>query len=179
MKVISVATREVTVNRVDNVDLRKVQERPVINLSLVLADPTRVYKQGETVELIGVLQHLSISRGEGKHNNSKLRLIYPTWLSFVSGSDTCRTNYTSGSAQDCEVVINHRGTPDIIFKDGIMFSDIISINLTLSVDPNDEMTKGKGDVHSMVVGYVLCKHFYSYSWPSTDEQCGPFSGAKV
>ena len=178
-QVISVANREVTVNRVSSLAERKVSERPVISLSLVQPEPSRVYKQGETVEMIGVLQHLDISHGEGRHNNTKLRLIYPDWLSYVDGSDTCKTNYTSGSAQDCQVVINHRGTPDIMFSEGIMFSDVISINLTLSVDPNDEMEKGKGDVHSMVVGYVLCQHSTFHGWPSSNEQCGPFSGMKV
>ena len=76
-------------------------------------------------------------------------------------------------------MINSRGTPDIVFDDGIMFPDIISINFTLTVDPDGNMEKGKGDVDSMVVGYVLCRHSYFHSWPDSTEQCGPFSGVKV
>ena len=69
------------------------------------------------------------------------------------------------------------GSPDIIFDDGIMFPDIISVNFTLTV--NENMGVGKGEVHSMVVGYLLCKHSYFHSWPDNTEQCGPFSGVKV
>ena len=60
-----------------------------------------------------------------------------------------------------------------------MFPDMISINFTLTVDPDDKMEKGKGDVDSMVVGYVLCKHSYFHNWPDNTEQCGPFSGVKL
>ena len=74
-------------------------------------------------------------------------------------------------------MINSRGSPDIIFDDGIMFPDIIGLNFTLTV--NENMDKGKGDLDSMVVGYVLCKHSYFQSWPDNLEQCGPFSGVKV
>ena len=126
----------------------------------------------------------------------QLRIIYPSWLSFVSSSDTCMTNYTTGNTEDCtvawleddreennlnishsQIVINSRGSPDIIFDDGIMFPDIISINFTLTV--NEDLEAGKGDLDSMVVGYVLCKHSYFQSWPDNIEQCGPFSGVKV
>ena len=48
----------------------------------VLLQETKVYQQGEKVAVRGVLQHLDISRGEGRHNNTKLRIIYPSWLSF-------------------------------------------------------------------------------------------------
>ena len=57
-----------------------------------------------------------------------------------------------------------------------MFPDIISLNFTLTVVDIEE---GKGEVHSMVVGYVLCKHSYFELWPDNIEQCGPFSGVKV
>ena len=66
-----------------------------------------------------------------------------------------------------------------MFDDGIMFPDIISLNFTLTVDPDGNMEKGKGDVDSMVVGYVLCRHSYFHNWPANTEQCGPFSGVKL
>ena len=72
-------------------------------------------------------------------------------------------------------MINRQGSPDIIFDGGIMFPDIISVNFTLSVV---EIEEGKGEVHSMVVGYVLCMHSYFLGWPENTEQCGPFSGVK-
>ena len=58
-----------------------------------------------------------------------------------------------------------------------MFPDIISLNFTLTV--NENMESGQGDLDSMVVGYVLCKHSYFQSWPDNLEQCGPFSGVKL
>ena len=61
-----------------------------------------MYQQGERVTVRGVLQHLDISHGEGRQNNTRLRIIYPSWLSWSSTSDTCKTNYTSGS-EDCKV----------------------------------------------------------------------------
>ena len=70
---------------------------------------------------------------------------------------------------------NRQGSPDIILDGGIMFPDIISVNFTLSVVNIEE---GKGEVHSMVGGYVLCKHSYFLGWPDDMEQCGPFSGVK-
>ena len=61
-----------------------------------------MYGQGDQVEVRGVVQHLDISRGEAGHNQTRLRIIYPSWLSWLSTSDTCKTNYTSGS-DDCKV----------------------------------------------------------------------------
>ena len=116
-----------------------------------------------------------------------------------SESDTCKIN-SSGSSEDCKVasledhqrererertnkisifppqiVKNRQGSPDIILDGGIMFPDIISINFSVSVT---EIEDGKGEVHSMVVGYLLCKHSYFQKWPENIEQCGPFSGVK-
>ena len=71
---------------------------------------------------------------------------------------------------------NRQGSPDIILDGGIMFPDIISINFSVSVT---EIEDGKGEVHSMVVGYLLCKHSYFQKWPENIEQCGPFSGVKA
>ena len=62
-----------------------------------------MYQEGEQLEVRGVLQHLHISHGEARQNNTRLRIIYPSWLSWLSGSDTCKTNSTSGSAEDCQV----------------------------------------------------------------------------
>ena len=62
-----------------------------------------MYQQGEKVTVRGVLQHLDISHGEGRQNNTRLRIIYPSWLSFVPGTDTCKTNSSSGSPEDCQV----------------------------------------------------------------------------
>ena len=57
-----------------------------------------------------------------------------------------------------------------------MFPDIISLNFSLTVV---EIEPGKGEVHSMVVGYILCQHSDFLGWPVSLEQCGPFSGVKI
>ena len=48
----------------------------------MLLQENRVYQQGEKVEVRGVLQHLDISHGEPRENNTKLRIIYPAWLRY-------------------------------------------------------------------------------------------------
>ena len=72
-------------------------------LTQIVPQESKVYQQGEKVEVRGLLQHLHISHGEARQNNTRLRIIYPSWLSWVSGSDTCKTNSTSGSSEDCQV----------------------------------------------------------------------------
>ena len=56
------------------------------------------------------------------------------------------------------------------------FSDILSFNMTFSVDPNDVLPKGKGDVPSMVVAYATCLPSEYAGWGTQEELCGPFKG---
>ena len=51
-------------------------------LTLIGIQESKVYQKGEKVEVKGVVRHLDISHGEAGHNNTKLRIIYPSWLSF-------------------------------------------------------------------------------------------------
>ena len=38
--------------------------------------------------------------------------------------------------------------------DNFRFTDIVSFNFSLTVDPQDALPRGKGDVHSMVLAYT-------------------------
>ena len=54
-----------------------------VNNEAVLLQESKVYQEGEKLEVRGVLHHLDISHGEGRQNNTKLRIIYPSWLAYV------------------------------------------------------------------------------------------------
>ena len=91
-------------------------------------------------------------------------MVIPYWISFVENVDTCKWNFTAdGSEGDCAVwidpnMVNNKVTfllnnPEENI-DNFRFSDIVSFNFSLTVDPLDALPKGKGDVHSMVLGYT-------------------------
>ena len=55
------------------------------------------------------------------------------------------------------------------------FPDIVSFNFTLTIDPQDIIPRGKGDVHSMVVAYTSCTYF----GVTSEELCGPYRGTFI
>ena len=56
--------------------------------------------------------------------------------------------------------------------DRFSFPDILSFKMTFTVDPDDNLPRGKGDMPSMIVAYPSC---VPTNW-KTEEMCGPFKG---
>ena len=111
------------------------------------------------------------------------RFIIPEWLSFDQNKDTCKWNFTStGEAGDCQMGFNDTSSTPFYIElqtqnfSMFRFSDILSFNMTFSVDPNDVLPKGKGDVPSMVVAYATCLPSEYAGWGTQEELCGPFKG---
>ena len=71
-----------------------------------------------------------------------------------------------------QVVVNDNSEvsiTDFEFVGGILFPDIISLNFTLSVDPEKERPVGSGDAQTAIgTIHILRKHFYStkHNFPS-------------
>ena len=64
---------------------------------------------------------------------------------------------------------------DFEFVGGILFPDIISLNFTLSVDPEKERPVGSGDAQTAIVMHPICIQSVFQSWPadtSTYVGCG-------
>lgn len=112
------------------------------------------------------------------------RFILPYWISFDQLTDTCSWNFTSsGEPESC-----HTSDPDFhplgfnidLYKvRPIRFPDIVSFNFTVSIDPDDKLPRGKGDVHSAAVGYVACVPRQDSYWGGSETYCGPFKGIQM
>ena len=77
-----------------------------------------------------------------------------------------------------QVVVNDNSEvsiTDFEFVGGILFPDIISLNFTLSVDPEKERPVGSGDAQTAIVMHPICIQSVFQSWPadtSTYVGCG-------
>ena len=77
-----------------------------------------------------------------------------------------------------QVVVNENAEvsiTDFEFVGGILFPDIISLNFTLSVDPEKERPVGSGDAQTAIVMHPICIQSVFQSWPadtSTYVGCG-------
>ena len=106
----------------------------------------------------------------------------PEWVSFIENTDVCQWNFTAGgSTEPCHMWTDHsfvtnKVTIQLWNTDHNLtmfrFPDIVSFNFTLTIDPQDIIPRGKGDVHSMVVAYASCTYFGQ----ATEELCGPYRG---
>ena len=58
---------------------------------------------------------------------------------------------------------------DFVFTGGILFPDIISLNFTMSVDPDMERPVGSGEAKTAVVMHPVCIQSVFSDWPIDDE----------
>ena len=105
----------------------------------------------------------------------------PYWIVFDDTVDTCSWNFTdTGESAPCATspadFHPHGFDIDLYNMATVRFSDIISFNFTLSIDPNDTLPRGKGDVHSAAVGYLACDPRKDANWGGSEAYCGPFKG---
>jgi hypothetical protein len=55
---------------------------------------------------------------------------------------------------------------DFEFTGGILFPDIISLNFTLTVDPDQERPVGSGEAASAIVMHPICRQSQFLDWPA-------------
>lgn len=55
---------------------------------------------------------------------------------------------------------------DFEFEGGILFPDIISLNFTMSVDPDKERPVGSGDLTTAIVMHPVCSQPTFHDWPA-------------
>ena len=126
------------------------------------------------------------SMAEGK--TTKIRIIGPKYLDYVSGSDTFTTNYTlDGTANNGvsfvkgpQIDSKLGGVPtDIQFENGIKFADFISINFTMTVDKDKIRPVGSGNQDTAALFHPLCIQNVFESYPADNDttfvSCGSFT----
>ena len=179
---IVVGSYPITVLRAANQLNRKTTERALISMTMEVEEPSREYVSGDQITVSAIIAHSHFSKAEG-HDAVNVRLITPMWLGFDSVVNTCQTNYTENA--ECTVEHPHgdkNSSVTFVFNNGIYYSDIISINFTLTVDPLGKLPFGKGLLDSAIVSQVQCKQSVFHSYPATNETlnvCGAYVHTSV
>ncbi len=119
-----------------------------------------------------IYHHVPLSQAEGFP--ARIRVVTPKYLVFVEGVNTLQSNYTNPTPIAATMVHPaytphtndtsyasgaikwNRGYFDIEFSHGIMYSDYIGINFTLTVDHNGELNVGTGVLNTSVVMSPIC-----------------------
>ena len=155
------------------------KELPLIEMKMEVQDLSREYVASDRISINATVSHAPLSRAEG--SDSKVRLIIPQWLGYDSTLDTCTTNYSSS----CNIEQPNGDKESaliFVFSNGIHYTDIISINFTLTVDPLGRLPSGKGLLDTPIISQALCSSSSFYGIPvddSTISVCGPFIHTSV
>ena len=105
----------------------------------------------------------------------------PEWISYRDNVNSCEWNFTlSGNTTDCNIKWQEEGTTPFymelwgpIYR--FSFQDVLSFKMTFTVDPDDNLPRGKGDMPSMIVAYPSC---VPSNWGS-EVMCGPYKGNDI
>lgn len=178
---IVVASSNVQINRTTTA-LRPTTERAGISLSMEIQNQQIAYSKGEKVVITGIIKHSAYSRAEA-HGLTKVRLITPVWLGYILSSDSCTTNYTVDNKCSIDQPNGDGNTSvNFLFYNGIYYTDIISINFTLTVDPLNKLLPGRGSLNSSILSYVHCTQSQFLGFPTTNSTfvtCGPYVNKMV
>jgi hypothetical protein len=103
-----------------------------------------------------------VSQSEG-WPNVNIRVIAPSFLQFINGTNNFTTNYTNGFA----TVLNQSTfTAEIQLSRGLLFPDFVAINFSLSVDPSRELPIGSGIKFAPIVVFPACQQSVFAGFPS-------------
>ena len=154
---------------------RQIYERAFIVLNLTIPNQ-RLYNKGEKINISAVVYHSNYSRAEGA-GNVFVQLMLPAWLGYDNASDSFASNYTSGTCSLLQQGGNANSSLAFAFSNGVYFSDFISVNFSLTVDPLDRLGNGRGIVNSSIISQVHCMSSVFGGFPPTNTTkmiCGPY-----
>ena len=108
-----------------------------------------------------------------------MRVLTPNYVRWVDGSDTFTTNYTIPNTNETITVeFNDTGSNELIFNfpRGITFPDIISLEFSMTADPDALRRPGAGDEQSAAVIHPTCVQHIIDGYPdgSQEQFCGEF-----
>jgi hypothetical protein len=116
---------------------------------------------------------------EGK--TTRVRIIGPKYLDYISGTNTFETNYTLNGEANNGVTFEKgpsnafsndklSGIPtDIQFTHGIKFGDFVSINFTMTVDNDGIRPVGAGIQETAVILHPICIQNVFESYPENND----------
>jgi len=154
---------------------RQMTERAFIVFNMTVLEE-RIYNKGEILNFSTVLFHSNYSRAEGA-GNVVVRLIMPVWLGYDSSINSFTTNYTSGTCSTLQSGGDKNNSLSFVFSNGVFFSDYISLNFSLTVDPLDLLGNGRGIVNSSIIAQVHCMSSVFLGFPAASTTvmiCGPY-----
>ena len=137
----------------------------------------------DTVEIKALIYHINGSKAEGKP--ARIRAMLPRYVKYVTDSSTKNDSFLSNyslptqsphSNEPVDVVAGTEGTyVDFIFKEGILFPDVIELNFTVTVDPDFLIPVGRGEEDHAIVLTAVCDQEQIHGYPADDSKltsCG-------
>ncbi|XP_069952979.1 uncharacterized protein [Cherax quadricarinatus] len=127
-------------------DKTATQVMSVVTNIFLTDNTTTLFSQGERVELTLQAYHVvNVSTLEA--NTAAVRILMPKYLGFVPGLDSCTGNITG----------NLTTSGYIDYEIGyLFFTDILELNCTLTIDPNNTLPKGLGIVNATTIMRLVC-----------------------
>ncbi len=168
-------------------DRESMEQGDVVIEAFLTSDPGKEFEATEKLEVASVIYHSENSTAEGYPGI--LRVIAPAYMSFVEGSDTFSTNYTS-TLNETNLTVDTfgggGGTFDFVFGGGLTYADVVQLNFTVTVDPTLMRAVGSGVEDSALVLTPVCVRNVFASYPPDDAdspyehqtQCGSHVGVQ-
>ena len=120
----------------------------------------------DILQLEAVIYHDEDSKAEGLP--ARIRVIAPAYVKYIPNTNSFESNYSVAQVSQDKVIVqstNEVSITDFEFVGGILFPDIISLNFTLSVDPNKDRPVGSGNANTAIVMHPICTQSQFQEWP--------------
>ena len=163
---------QIVVNRSETKEIRRDTFRANINILADVVDELLTLEEFSNFSVSSIISHDSSSRAEAYPAYARLIVDRYTGLDV----STVTTNY---SVADVTVIIpdgvgDQGGFVDIVFPNGIMFTDVIELNFTVMLDPLKKISSEK-NIHSTIMLTALCEVFPHRGYPTVNPtQCSQF-----
>ena len=149
--------------------LVRVEADDVINLNTTVnfTEPeAEYYERGSANAQIPITIQMFHNMNEShmEANDAKVRVLLPRPIKFVDGTDTFETNITNAN-----MINNHYIDVNIT---NLFFTDLLEVNLTVSVDPDNDMIKGLGLIDAAILVRLVCSDYHAQN---TIKYCGTSS----
>ena len=113
------------------------------------------HHQNQTAGLPG-----AISRAEG-WPVARLRILGPAFIKYDPAVNNVSSNYTNLT------VVNQNAVPlELEFSYGFLFPDVVTLNFSLTMDPDAERPIGSGELIVSVVIAPICRQSTFFGFPA-------------